>query len=139
MSITGALEILAYLLILLALVRPLGGYMARVYQNRRTFLDPVLGPVERLIYRVAGIQADEEMDWRTYAGTMLLFNGLGVLALYILQRCQSILPLNPQSMGPVAPDLALNTSVSFVTNTDWPGGVTPVEPVRSGTVVSPVT
>ena len=108
-----------YLLVLLLLVKPLGAFMARVYQGERTFLSPALQPVEQFIYRLARIHADEEMDWKTYAIAMLLFNFAGFLLLYLLQRLQSILPLNPQSLGAVSPGLAFNTAVSFVTNTNW--------------------
>jgi K+-transporting ATPase ATPase A chain len=108
-----------YLLVLLLLVKPLGAYMAHVYQGERTFLSPVLQPVERFMYRLARIHADEEMDWKKYAVAVLLFNFLGILLLYLLQRLQSILPLNPQSLGAVPPGLAFNTAVSFVTNTNW--------------------
>jgi K+-transporting ATPase ATPase A chain len=108
-----------YLLILLLLVKPIGAYMARVYQGERTFLSPALQPVEQFIYRLARINANEEMDWKTYAVAVLLFSFAGILLLYLLQRLQSILPLNPQSMSAVPPGLAFNTAVSFVTNTNW--------------------
>ena len=108
-----------YLLVLLLLVKPLGAFMARVYQGERTFLSPALQPVERFIYRLARIHADEEMDWKTYAIAFLLFNFVGILLLYLIQRLQSILPLNPQSLGAVSPGLAFNTAASFVTNTNW--------------------
>ncbi len=81
--------------------------MAKVYQGERTFLDPILGPVERLIYRLSGVKADEDMDWKVYAIAMLLFNGLGLLAVYALQRLQGFLPLNPQGLGAVSPDSGL--------------------------------
>ena len=119
MTISILLQLGLYLLVLLLLVKPLGAYMARVYQGERTFLSPALQPVERFIYRLARMRADEEMDWKTYAIAMLLFNLVGFLLLYLLQRLQSILPLNPQSLGSVPPDLAFNTAVSFVTNTNW--------------------
>ena len=93
--------------------------MARVYQGERVFLTPAAGPVERLIYRIAGLRADEEMDWKTYALAMLLFNISGLLLIYALQRLQSVLPLNPQNLVAVKPDLAFNTAVSFATNTNW--------------------
>ena len=121
MTASGWIQIIIYLVVLLALVKPLGGYMARVYQGERTFLDPVLGPVERLIYRLAGVRPDEEMDWKTYALAMLLFSLVGFVFLYLLQRVQAGLPLNPQGMGAVSPDLAFNTAVSFATNTNWQG------------------
>ena len=113
------LQLGLYLFVLLLLVKPLGSYMARVYQGERTFLSPVVRPVERLIYRIAGLRADEEMDWKTYAVAVLLFNLVGLLLLYGLQRLQSALPLNPQDLGAVRPDTAFNTAVSFVTNTNW--------------------
>jgi K+-transporting ATPase ATPase A chain len=108
-----------YLLVLLLLVKPLGTFMAHVYQGERTFLSPVLQPVERFIYRLARVHDSEEMDWKTYAIAVLLFNLAGILLLYLLQRLQSVLPLNPQSLGAVPPDLAFNTAISFVTNTNW--------------------
>jgi K+-transporting ATPase ATPase A chain len=119
MTIFGWLQIGLYLLILLLLVRPLGAYMARVYQGERVFITPVVGPVERFIYRITRLRADEEMDWKTYAVVMLFFNFAGLLLVYALQRLQSALPLNPQDLGAVRPDLAFNTAVSFATNTNW--------------------
>jgi K+-transporting ATPase ATPase A chain len=119
MTASVLLQPALYLLVLLLLVKPLGAFMARVYQGERTFLSPALQPVERFIYRLARIHADEEMDWKTYAIAFLLFNLVGILLLYLIQRLQSILPLNPQSLGAVSPGLAFNTAVSFVTNTNW--------------------
>ena len=113
------LQIGLYLIVLLLLVKPLGSFMAQVYQGERTFLSPVLGPVERFIYRITGVKPQEEMDWKTYAFAMLLFSLVGLITLYGLQRLQAILPLNPQNLGAVAPDLSFNTSVSFNTNTNW--------------------
>jgi K+-transporting ATPase ATPase A chain len=113
------LQIALYLLILLLLVKPLGAYMARVYQGERVFLTRAIGPVERFIYRIVRLRADEEMDWKTYAVVLLLFNFAGLLLVYVLQRFQSALPLNPQELSSVRPDLALNTAVSFATNTNW--------------------
>jgi len=113
------LQLGLYLLILILLVKPLGTYMARVYQGERTFVSPVVGPIERLIYRILGTRADEEMDWKTYAVAMLLFALLGLISLYALQRLQSVLALNPQNLAAVKPDLSFNTSVSFNTNTNW--------------------
>jgi K+-transporting ATPase ATPase A chain len=113
------LQIGLFLAVLLLLVKPLGAFMARVYLGERTFLTPVLGPVERFIYRTAGKHITEEMDWKTYALAMLIFNVAGIFLLYIVQRIQPILPLNPQGMPAVAPGLAFNTAVSFVTNTNW--------------------
>jgi K+-transporting ATPase ATPase A chain len=119
MTIFTWLQIGLYLLILLLLVKPLGAYIAHVYQGERTFLTPVVGPIERLIHRIVGMHADEEMDWKAYALAMLLFNFAGLLLLYAIQRLQSVLPLNPQNLGAVRPDLDFNTAVSFVTNTNW--------------------
>jgi K+-transporting ATPase ATPase A chain len=113
------LQIGLYLIVLLLLVKPLGSFMARVYEGERTFLSPVLGPVERLIYRITGVKPQEEMDWKTYAFAMLLFSLVGLITLYGLQRLQAVLPLNPQHLGAVAPDLSFNTSVSFNSNTNW--------------------
>lgn len=119
MTLNGFLQIGIYLVVLLMLVKPLGWYMARVYEGAPIGLNRLLGPMERGIYRVCGARADEEMDWKTYAGAMLLFSAVGTLVLYALQRLQAFLPLNPQGLGPVAPDLAFNTAASFVTNTNW--------------------
>jgi K+-transporting ATPase ATPase A chain len=119
MTMNGFLQISIYLLVLILLVKPLGRYMAHVYAGERTFLDRLLRPVERLMYRAAGIDPAQEMNWKTYAIAMLVFNALGILMIYGLQRLQSVLPFNPQSLGAVSPDLAFNTAVSFGTNTNW--------------------
>src|SRR2546421_12367472 len=121
MTANGILQLLFYILVLLALAKPLGGYMARVYEGRRVALDRVLGWLERLIYRLAGVRANDEMTWKTYAATMLLFNLAGLLAVYALQRLQGVLPLNPEHLGAVSPDSSFNTAVSFATNTNWQG------------------
>jgi K+-transporting ATPase ATPase A chain len=113
------LQIGLYLLVLLALVKPLGWYMARVYEGKPCGLDRALGPLERLVYRVCRIDPAEEMSWMTYAKAMLVFNLLGLLAVYGLQRAQHLLPLNPEGLAAVPPDLAMNTAVSFATNTNW--------------------
>ncbi len=109
-----------YLLILLVLVKPLGIYIANVMEGR-SWAIRFGGPLETLIYRLCGVRKDEEMGWLQYALALLLFNGLGVLAVYALQRLQFWLPLNPQQMANVSPDSAFNTAVSFVTNTNWQG------------------
>jgi K+-transporting ATPase ATPase A chain len=119
MMLNGLFQIGLYLILLVALVKPLGVYMARVYQGERTSLDPVLCPVERLIYRAAGVRAEDEMDWKTCAVAMLLFNALGLLVVYALQRLQGVLPFNPRGFRAVVPDTAFNTAVSFATNTNW--------------------
>jgi K+-transporting ATPase ATPase A chain len=119
MSTFGVLQIVIYLVVLLALVKPLGVFMANVYEAKPTFLDPILRPAERVIYRLLGVSPRDEMDWKTYALAMLMFNFLGLAVVYIVQRVQGFLPLNPAGLGAVAPDGALNTAASFVTNTNW--------------------
>jgi len=121
MTGNAILQLSIYVIVLLALAKPLGAYMARVYEGRPCGLDTVLGWLERLIYKLSGIRADEEMGWKTYAATMLLFNLAGLLAVYGLQRLQGVLPLNPQQLGAVSPDSSFNTAVSFATNTNWQG------------------
>ena len=121
MTPIGMLQILGYVAVILLAVRPLGSYMARVFQRERTLLDPLLGPVERLIYRGAGVRPDEEMDWKANATAMLLFNLVGFAAVYALQRLQGLLPLNPQGFPAVSPDSSFNTAVSFTSNTNWQG------------------
>ncbi len=121
MTPNGLLQLVAYLVVLLALAKPLGAYMARVYEMRACGLDRLLGPVERLIYRLSGVRADEEMGWQTYAIAMLIFNFAGLFVVYALQRLQHVLPLNPQGLGAVSPDSSFNTAVSFATNTNWQG------------------
>jgi K+-transporting ATPase ATPase A chain len=115
------LQLIFYMTALIAFVKPLGTFMARVYQGERTILDPLLRPVEKLIYRLSGVHPDEEMNWKVYAFAMLLFNGLGLLVVYALQRLQGFLPLNPQGFDAVSPDSSWNTAVSFATNTNWQG------------------
>jgi K+-transporting ATPase ATPase A chain len=119
MTLIGWLQILLYCAIIVALVKPLGGYMTRVFNGERTFLSPVLHPVEVTLYALGGVDARREQHWITYTVAMLLFNALGFLALYGLMRLQASLPLNPADMSAVAPDLAFNTAVSFTTNTNW--------------------
>jgi len=119
MTTFGILQIALYLIVLIALVKPLGAFMADVYEGKRTFLDPVLRPIERLIYRLSGVSPDQEMDWKMYAVAMMVFNILGLVAVYVIQRVQGFLPLNPAGLGAVAPDGAFNTAASFATNTNW--------------------
>ena len=119
MTTSAWMEIGLYLVVLLALVRPLGWYMARVYTGQPCGLDRIIGPAERLIYRLCGIRPETEMNWPTYAIAMLVFNGLGVVSVYVLLRAQVWLPLNPQHLPEVSPDLAFNTAISFATNTNW--------------------
>jgi K+-transporting ATPase ATPase A chain len=115
----AAVELLIYLGVILALAKPLGIYMARVYEGRPSGLDRVLGPVERLLYRIAGVHADDEMDWKRYAVAMLVFNLVGWFALYALMRLQGVLPANPAHLPAVGPELSFNTAISFMTNTNW--------------------
>jgi len=121
MTLYGWTQILVFCAIVLALVKPLGSYMTRVFNGERTVLSPVLAPIERGLYALAGTHEREEQHWSGYAVALLLFNLAGLLLLYGLQRVQGLLPLNPDGMGTVAPDLAFNTAVSFVTNTNWQG------------------
>jgi K+-transporting ATPase ATPase A chain len=115
----GVIQVILYMAVLLALVKPLGAYMARVYERKPIGIDRALGPVERLIYRLGGIRPDQEMTWKTYAFAMMLFNTLGILAVYALGRLQGHLPWNPMHRPGLAPGLAFNTAVSFATNTNW--------------------
>lgn len=119
MTTNAILQVLVFFFVLLALAKPLGWYMARVYEGKAFGLDRLLGPVERALYRLCGVRPADEMDWKRYGAAMLLFNAAGLFFLYGLQRLQSLLPLNPSNLGGVAPDLAFNTAVSFVTNTNW--------------------
>jgi potassium-transporting ATPase potassium-binding subunit len=119
MTLNGVLQILLFFAIVLGLVKPLGLYMARVFERERTFLDPVLVPIERLIYRVSGVRPDVEQHWTTYTIAMLLFNLTGFLVLYAMQRLQHLLPLNPQGLGAISADSSFNTGVSFTSNTNW--------------------
>jgi len=119
MTINGWIQILVYCAILLLLVKPLGGYMYRVFSGDRTFLSPLLVPIERGLYRLAGTSDREEQHWAVYATGMLLFNLAGLLVLYALQRLQGVLPYNPAGMTAVDPELAFNTAASFITNTNW--------------------
>jgi potassium-transporting ATPase potassium-binding subunit len=119
MSANGWLQFLIYSVVLLLTVRPVGLYMARVLEGQRTWLDPVLRPVERLTYRLCGVNADVEMNWRQYAFAMLGFSAVSLVLTYIIERAQALLPWNPQHLAGVGPDLAWNTAVSFTTNTNW--------------------
>ncbi|MGC0055047.1 potassium-transporting ATPase subunit KdpA [Brucella pituitosa] len=119
MTINGWIQILIFCGIIIALIKPLGSYMTRVFTGERTFLSPVLVPIERGLYRLAGTSEREEQHWTSYAAAMLLFNLAGFLLLYFLQRSQGSLPFNPMGMSNVPADLAFNTATSFVTNTNW--------------------
>ena len=119
MTVNGWLQIIVYLAVILAVTKPVGVFMARVFNRERTFLDPVLRPVERLLYRLTLVDEEHEMRWTEYAFAMLLFSGVSMLVLYLIERTQQFLPLNPQKFAAVAPDLAFNTAASFTTNTNW--------------------
>ncbi|MEP7286920.1 MAG: potassium-transporting ATPase subunit KdpA [Chloroflexota bacterium] len=121
MTLNGILQLVLYFVVLIALAKPLGLYMARVYEGKSVIINRILHPVERVIYTLCGTREDEEMNWKTYAVAFLLFNALGLLVVYALQRLQASLPLNPQGLGAVSPDSSFNTAVSFATNTNWQG------------------
>ena len=119
MSVNGWLQFGLFSAILLASVRPVGIYLARVLEGERTWLDPVLRPVERLIYKLCGIHADQEMNWREYAYSVLGISAVSLVVTYGFERLQALLPWNPQHLANVGPDLAWNTAASFITNTNW--------------------
>jgi K+-transporting ATPase ATPase A chain len=121
MTGSGVLQIVLYVAVLIALVRPLGAFMANVYEGQRTWLSPAISPLERLVYRVAAVDPAREQNWKQYALAVLVFNLAGFVVLYLLQRAQGVLPLNPQNFGAVSPDSAFNTAVSFASNTNWQG------------------
>ncbi len=121
MNTIGWLQLVLYVVVLLLLVKPLGAYMAAVYEGRALRTQRILGPVEGLIYRAAGVDPAQDMTWVRYALAMLWFNLLGALVVYALQRLQLELPLNPQAMAGVSPDSSFNTAISFVSNTNWQG------------------
>jgi potassium-transporting ATPase potassium-binding subunit len=119
MTLIGLTQVLLYFVVLLGLSKPLGWYMARVYEGSPCGLDRIFSPMERLIYRLCKINPAEDMTWKTYAVGMLLFNAAGMFVLYALQRVQGLLPLNPAGLAMVGPDLAFNTAASFASNTNW--------------------
>ncbi|GFE90034.1 potassium-transporting ATPase subunit KdpA [Steroidobacter agaridevorans] len=121
MNMLGVMQIALFAIVLTALVKPLGGFMAKVFQGERTWLSPVFGPVERGIYRLCGIDASSETSWKRYAIAVLLFNLIGFLAVYSIQLAQGVLPLNPQAFAGVEAKSAFNTAVSFASNTNWQG------------------
>jgi K+-transporting ATPase ATPase A chain len=119
MTANGWLQILLLLLVVLLITKPLGAFMARVFSRERTWLDPVMRPVERLIYRLTAVDEDHEMEWPEYALSLILFSAVSMLVLYVMERVQQWLPWNPQKLAGVAPALAFNTAASFTTNTNW--------------------
>ncbi|MFO1095342.1 MAG: potassium-transporting ATPase subunit KdpA [Planctomycetaceae bacterium] len=121
MTANGVLQLALYFAVLLACAKPLGLYMARVYEGRAPLLERWLSPIERLLYRISGVDHSAEMTWRQYAAAVLAFSFVSFVAVYALQRTQQWLPLNPQDLGAVSPDSSFNTAVSFATNTNWQG------------------
>ncbi len=119
MTFNGWLQIALYCAVIILLVKPFGGYMTRVFTGERTFLSPVLGPVESVFYRLCGVDEKREQNWVSYAVAMLMFSLAGFLSLYALMRFQALLPFNPAGQSAVEEGLAFNTAVSFVTNTNW--------------------
>jgi K+-transporting ATPase ATPase A chain len=121
MTFNNIIQSAIFLLVLIVLVKPLGIYMARVFEGKSVVLNKWFSPIERLIYRLCGVNPEEEMTWKTYAFAMMAFNIIGLLAVYFLQRLQQFLPLNPAHLPAVSPDSAFNTAISFATNTNWQG------------------
>jgi len=119
MTFNGWLQILLFFILILVVTKPLGIFMARVFNRERTFLDPILRPIERLVYRLTGVKEDREMGWTEYAVAMLLFSLVSMVVLYLLQRLQYYLPFNPQKLAGITPHSSFNTSASFTTNTNW--------------------
>ncbi len=119
MTINGWLQILFYFLLILLVTKPIGVFMARVFNREKTFLDPVLRPIERLIYKLTGVDENREMRWTEYAVAMLLFSVVSMVVLYFMQRLQHILPFNPQNLAAINEHSSFNTAASFTTNTNW--------------------
>src|SRR5439155_12934689 len=119
MTVLGVAQILIFFLVVLAVTKPLGAFMARLFQGERTFLHPALRPVERLIYRLGGVREEVDQRWTEYAASLLSFSLFSFVTLYALERLQAWLPLNPQRLAAITPDSAFNTAVSFMTNTNW--------------------
>src|ERR1700710_2804302 len=119
MTVNGWRQVALFCVLLTLLTKPVGGYMTRVFAGERTPLSPILKPLERGLYRLSGVNEAEEQHWVTYAIAMLAFSFAGFILLYALQRLQNVLPFNPQHLDALSPDLAFNTSVSFITNTNW--------------------
>src|SRR6266581_4323810 len=123
MSLPGILQVVLYVALLIAITKPMGGHLARVFADpdsgQRNFLAPVFEPLERAIYRLTAVNPVAEQGWVGYTVALLLFSVAGALATYLIERLQNVLPLNPQGFDAVPPDLAFNTAVSFTTNTNW--------------------
>src|SRR5271157_1689956 len=119
MTANGWFQIAVYLIVVAAITKPLGTYMARVFSGEKTFMDPVMRPVERLVFRLTGVDETHEMRWTEYAVSILLLSVVSMIVLYLIMRVQYWLPWNPERFTAVAPDLAFNTAASFTTNTNW--------------------
>ena len=119
MTANGWFQIGFFLLVIFLLTKPLGVFMTRVFSREKTFLDPILRPIEKLVYRLTGVDEKREMRWTEYAVAMLLFSGASMTLLYLIERTQKWLPFNPQKFPNVEPGLAFGTAASFTTNTNW--------------------
>ncbi len=119
MTINGWFQILLFLALIFAVTKPVGVFMARVFSREHTFLDSVLRPIERLLYRLTGVDEEHEMRWTEYCGAMLLYSGVSMALLYGIERLQQWMPWNPQKFPAVEATLAFNTAASFTTNTNW--------------------
>ncbi len=119
MTANGWFQIGLFLAAVLLITKPVGVFLVRVFNREFTWLDPMLRPIERLVYRLTGVDERREMAWTEYTIAMLLFSGVSLFLLYVMERAQKLLPFNPQNLSGVAPDLAWNTAVSFTTNTNW--------------------
>src|SRR3984893_2457809 len=121
MSANGWFQIGVFLLVIFLITKPFGAFLARVFSGDNTLFDPILRPVERLIYRLTGIDEKHEMRWTEYAVAMLLFSGVSMALLYLIERVQRFLPINPQKFANLEPGVAFGTAASFTTNTNWQG------------------
>src|SRR4029077_4063161 len=119
MTANGWFQIALFLLVIFLVTKPIGVFMARVFNREKTILDPILRPIEKLVYRLTGVNERHEMRWTEYAVAMLLFSGVSIALLYLIERTQKWLPLNPQKLPNVDPALAFGTAASFTTNTNW--------------------
>src|SRR6476620_7460653 len=119
MTVNGWIQILVYAIVICAVTKPLGAYMFRVFDGERQPLPRFFASIERLLYRLCGVDPKEQQDWKQYTLAMLVFSAITLLVTYGIERLQHILPLNPQNFGPVPADLAFNTAASFTTNTNW--------------------
>ncbi|MFI5201166.1 MAG: potassium-transporting ATPase subunit KdpA, partial [Candidatus Kapaibacterium sp.] len=119
MTTSAIIQFAAYLIVLVLITKPMGIFLTKIFNNERTFLTPIFRPIERLIYRICGIDPTREMKWTGYSAALLIFSAVSGLVLYGILRLQQFLPWNPQHFGAVAPDLSFGTAMSFTTNTNW--------------------